>query len=124
MSTVGAPTTAVMSRDTSTHTRLTGPWLWTARMVWVALFVVAVVMVVASPAAHFEVLRTPCAAAPCDPQQLTTDDAQSLREQLGLTLDVYAWYQSIINLSFPPVYFILALIIFWRKSDDWMALFV
>jgi hypothetical protein len=40
---------------------------------------------------------------------------------LGLSITAYAVYWVTINLLFALVYFAVAALIFWRKSDDWMA---
>ena len=44
--------------------------------------------------------------------------------QHGLSLDAYAWSWIAINGSEALVCFVVCGILFWRKSDDWMALLV
>jgi signal transduction histidine kinase len=42
---------------------------------------------------------------------------------LGLSVQAYAIYYTVINIFFVCIYFIVAIILFWRRSDEWMALF-
>jgi hypothetical protein len=42
---------------------------------------------------------------------------------LGLSVQAYAIYYMMLNIVFVCAYFIVAVILFWRRSDDWMALF-
>jgi hypothetical protein len=42
---------------------------------------------------------------------------------LGLSVHAYAIYYTVLNIIFVCIYFIVAIILFWRRSDDWMALF-
>ena len=44
--------------------------------------------------------------------------------QYGLSLDAYAWSWIIINCGTALIWFAVGGILFWRKSDDWMALLV
>ncbi len=41
---------------------------------------------------------------------------------LGIPIATYAAYMTALNVLFALVYFVVAALIFWRKSDDWMAL--
>jgi hypothetical protein len=59
----------------------------------------------------------------CHPAQL--DPAQAaLNRQIGLSLDFYAWFTTLVYAVFGSVFFAIAWLIFWRRSDDWMALYV
>jgi hypothetical protein len=51
---------------------------------------------------------------------LTPANVQSLHA-LGISITAYAAYWVTVNLLFALVYFAVAALIFWRKSDDWMA---
>jgi len=42
---------------------------------------------------------------------------------LGISITAFAVYWTSVNLLFALTYFVVATLIFWRKSDDWMALF-
>jgi signal transduction histidine kinase len=45
-------------------------------------------------------------------------------EQLGLSRDLYAAYQFALDIVGLPIIVIAALVIFWRRSDDWFALLI
>ena len=68
-------------------------------------------------------LREVCAGETCHPNSLNPEQA-SFNQQLGLSLDFYAWYTTLVLGLFGFVFFAIAWLIFLRRSDDWMALFV
>src|SRR5260370_36371309 len=43
---------------------------------------------------------------------------------MNLSVDFYAVCFVILNFGFYFMWFVVAVVIFWRKSDDWMALLV
>src|SRR5207237_5005251 len=57
----------------------------------------------------------------CLDYRLNPDTLQALHA-LGISITTYAVYMVALNLLFALVYFAVAALIFWRKSDDWMAL--
>ncbi len=141
-----SPITAIVGPDTSTYTRLRGPWLWAARAVWVAGFITLAAMYTLGFLAVHEVLSTVCTHEPCTLRQqirhtdtgdevigwpgpsygfadpLRTDQVEAL-EKLGLTLDQYGWLGA-LQMGIPIlVYLLIGAALFWRKSDDWMVLF-
>jgi hypothetical protein len=64
-----------------------------------------------------------CTGASCNhPSQATIQLVQQL-QALGLTGQAYAIFYTVLNITFVCIYFIVAIILFWRRSDDWMALF-
>jgi len=103
-------------------TRLRGRWLLIARAAWLAWAVLVVGLFVASLPANFERYRSVCTQAECD-AQLTPEQAQALPD-LGLSVDFLAAYAIAFDGVFAAVYFAIALVIFARKSDDWLTLFV
>ncbi len=70
----------------------------------------------------FDWVRNVCIAADCY-VQLRPADMRTL-QQLGLSLDLYAAYMLALFLAFMFVSGAVAVLIFWRKPNDWMALFV
>jgi hypothetical protein len=88
------------------HTRLHGRWLLLARVIWVAIVVLAVGLFVASiPISYASVL-------PALPHSY-----------LGLSAAFFDIYQEVLNVAFACCFFAVAGVLFWRKSDDRMALF-
>ncbi|HXV44683.1 MAG TPA: hypothetical protein VEC96_16600 [Anaerolineae bacterium] len=56
-------------------------------------------------------------------QLASTVDKRSLFE-LGLSVNFYAVGLILLNLIFVLAHLIIAAVLFWRRADDWMALFV
>src|SRR5438477_9949630 len=80
---------------------LQGAWLVLARIAWVMVSLLAVGLFVASLPSYFVYLHIPATSSISSPQ-LTLSDMHSLQE-LGLSLDFYAW----LNIS---VYVIILLV--------------
>lgn len=109
----------------SATTRLTGAFLIIARVVWLAVFVFTLSIFIASLPAYFAQLHTVCAGLTCvySYGQLTPGTAQAL-QNLGLSIGVYAASTLALMTASTLVSFALAGLIFWRRSDDWMAILV
>jgi hypothetical protein len=91
--------------------RLHGRWLLLARVIWVAAFVLVLMLFVASiPSSYASLLNIPHDF----PRQLET---------LGLSVDFVATYVVALNIAFACCYIAVAGLLFWHKSDDRMALF-
>jgi signal transduction histidine kinase len=109
-----------MNVQTESHTRLHGRWLFLARLAWVAVVILAVIMHIAAARVAFNLLRTPCYQEPCDTPFQTTSEAESaVQEEIALK---GAWYHTILEASVRLLILGVALLIFWRRSADWMAL--
>jgi signal transduction histidine kinase len=67
-------------------------------------------------------LQVACMAAPCVGWQLSSASQRGL-PTLGVSLDTYAAYFTSLDLVFALVYSAVAAVIFWRRSDDRVALF-
>jgi hypothetical protein len=100
-------------------------WLSLARVAWVSVAILTVGVFVSGLPSEFARLRTPCA----DPvscawiPRLTAENARELG-QLGLSADFFAAYFVALEVTLVTVSAAIGVAIFWRRSDDWMALFV
>jgi len=104
-------------------TRLRGPWLAAARAAWVALVGLALVALVVALPVFFQAQRTILSPETQVPGQLTAEDVRLL-QQWGVSLDFYAAYQT-AQIAFLSIIFTAAgTVLFWRRSDDRIALFV
>jgi len=104
-------------------TRLRGGWLVLARVVWVVVVVLALGLFIASIPTTFADLHILCTAALCSTSgQLTPDYVRELHA-LSLSMDFYATYIVVFIIVFAFGYFAVGAVLFWRKSDDRMALF-
>lgn len=106
-------------------TRLHGRWLVLARAVWVIVVVFTLSIFVLSLPSYYEQIQTICAGVTCALAygQLTPGTAQAL-QNLGLSTAGYAVSILLLSLVSMMVSFGVAALIFWRKSNDWMAMFV
>jgi hypothetical protein len=107
-----------------TTTRLSGRWLILARVIWIVLVIFLLGTFIFSLPAYFASLHQPCTSDWCmNSGYLTASEIHAL-PQYGLSLDVYAWSLIIFNYGTALIWFAVGGILFWRKSEDWMALLV
>src|SRR6266702_7309666 len=118
------PSQATRSSDQSgaPRTRLRGRRLILARVLWVAAVTLIVVPFIARFPAYYTFLQTVCTGATCGFQP-TPGSAQAM-QKLGLSVSAYATFTLALTLALALVCFTLGAVIFWRRSDDWMALLV
>src|SRR5215218_9349862 len=105
---------------------LQGRWLLPARMAWVAVAITALAIVLFSVPSSFEHYQSVCTAASqvCSEraiEQPTPEGVLALRD-VGLSVGSYALLNVIIDKVFQLVWFAVGALIFWRRSDDRMAL--
>jgi hypothetical protein len=96
-----------------------GRWLIVARVVWLLLFAANLWdSVVTIPILRQQVLH-PCA----DPCPVTPAQAATLRE-VGVSLSVYANLLTAVAIALTAIGALMALVIFWRRSNTRIALVV
>jgi signal transduction histidine kinase len=121
-------------RSAATHTirpdprddtlpRLHGRALLLTRALWLIVATISLGLLAVSIPFSFAGRQQVCTGNPCPEGYLQPESAQALRE-LGLSISVYAVYvvalDSLCGLGFIAV----GAFIFWRRSDERMALFV
>jgi hypothetical protein len=116
------------ARDASPPGILRGPQLLVVRVAWVAVAVTVLAIVVFSVPSSFEFYRGVCTAASevCSERavgQATPEGVRALREA-GLSLRSYALLNVVVDKVFQLVWFAVGALVFWRRSDDRMALLV
>ena len=118
-------TTRSRSSRSAKGTRLNGRRLVLARVVWVAVVVFTLSIFLLSLPAYFAQLQTVCAGDTCIYAygQLTPGTAQAL-QNLSLSTGGYAVSILALAIASALVFFGVACVLFWRRSDDWMAMFV
>ena len=110
-------------RSGAPRTRLHGRKLILARVAWVAVVSMIVVPFLVRLPAYYTDLQTICTGATCGSAQPTPDSAQAM-QKLGLSFSTYATFILALTLALAFLCFVVGAVIFWRKSDDWMALLV
>ena len=103
-------------------------WLGLARGTWVVCALLLLANFVASIPAYYAALRTACPVSPavgdqCAAWQLAPDQLPGLAG-LHLSLDAYAAYTVSINVGVSLLFWTVGLLIFWRKSREWLGLSV
>jgi hypothetical protein len=103
-----------------TSAALSGRRLFWARVGWLVIFVLNIGLFSASISAYYDWLINvagPGFGADLDPATVRTN-----LEAAGLSIDSYARYQLSISVTSVIVCSVVSVAIFWRRSDDWMAL--
>lgn len=98
-------------------TQLRRGWSALARLVWLALIAAQVVIFITTMPAYMSGAAHTCAQS-CD---FTPQQAQLLHA-VGIPLTTYIWVTAALFAVVVLVAVLLALILFWRRSDDWMVL--
>src|SRR5215208_5389752 len=109
--------------DAAQPDRLSGRWLPVARAAWIAVAALTLGLFTLGIPAEFALLHVPCPTVTCSTGQLSRSGLHSL-EGLGLSLDSFAAYTVAMDILFAAVCTAVALLIFWRRSDDRMGLLV
>ena len=112
-------------RSVDAGTRLHGRWLILARVVWVMLAALTLGLLIASIPSTFAFLHIVCtgAIATCrNNGQLIPVDLHTI-QAVGFSIDFYATYWVALYIVFIVGFATIGALIFWRKSDDRMALF-
>jgi signal transduction histidine kinase len=101
---------------------LRGRLLILARTTWIVVATLTVSLFVAGVPVEFALLHDPCPTARCTTGQLPPAGLRAL-EDLGLSRDSFAAHFVVMDAVFAAVWFAVAALIFWRRSDDRMGLF-
>ncbi len=104
-----------------------GRWNWQrlAQVIWIILALVLLVNFVASIPAYYQSSRTGCRLpdpSNCPTGLLTPGNVQALA-QLHLSVTVVASFLATLTLAVSVLYWLVGLLIFWRKSQEWVGLF-
>src|SRR5579872_3209952 len=97
--------------------------LMVIRAVWVTISACLLALISTSLPAAYAHLQTPCHNPNCDVGQITVDNVVALH-RLGLPVSVYSLYPFISSLLVGAILFLVSFVIFWRRSDQWFAVFV
>ncbi len=115
------PTIRDEQRD-ERDTRLHGSWLVLMRVTWVVVVVLSVGLSIVSVSLNFAVSHAICASPPCkDSNQLALDQVREL-QHLGLSISFYALFVTVLAIILKIGYVATGAVIFWRKSDERVAL--
>jgi hypothetical protein len=103
-------------------------WLLPARVAWVVMAITVLAIILFSIPSSFEHYQSVCTAASevCAERAVDQATPEGMRAlgDIGLSLRSYALLNVVVDKVFQLVWFALGALIFWRRSDDWMALLV
>jgi hypothetical protein len=118
-----AKTTGRSNADLKPETSKHGRWISFARPAWVVLTLLILMLNIAALPHYDAALQRVCAApAYCFGDQLTSARVQSL-QSLGVSTGAYAAVYAVIYGISVLVWVLLGALLFWRRSDEPMALF-
>lgn len=103
--------------------RLQGIWLLVARVGSGVIVAFALTVFVASLPVAFSQLHLVCTQSSCPSGQLTTAREHSLHH-LGMSIGAYATFAIVFTILTSLVWFGVATVIFWRRSDNLVTLLV
>ena len=113
-----------MEAQHKSETTLQGGWLLAARTAWVGLVAITLVLWGLGTAVLIGEPLPNCAEVPCDPVDFNAGDLELARE-LGLPTGLVGGpLVRLVALVSGVLIFVIAGFIFWRRSNDWMALLV
>jgi hypothetical protein len=112
-----------MNPQPLTQTQLRGAALTIARAIWFGLVALALAAWVANLPAYFDDLRTPCTGHGCTLLTLSPQDMAALKD-IGLSIELYAGIPTLWSVTYGVASVALAFLIFWRRSNEWMGIFV
>jgi tRNA A-37 threonylcarbamoyl transferase component Bud32 len=111
---MGAEQKTSSHQDTSTHTRLRGPWLTAARLGWIAIAVFALIVWGAAVAVDYSILKA---------WDFTPVEIRAL-QLLGFSTGLFPLCTEAVRVLPVLVYFAVAGVLFWYRSDDWGTLLI
>jgi signal transduction histidine kinase len=107
----------------ASNARVQEQWLLPVRVAITIVAVLALAVFFVGVLLNFAQFRTVCTPLFCADGQLTPESAQAL-QALGLSLDAYAIMNVVFLVIQALVYYVLAAVIFWQRSDEWLTVCV
>lgn len=100
---------------------LKGHLLTVARATWLLIATLSVGLFLAGVPFHYRQLLQVCAGPECAYWQISPPELLALQD-LGLSHVLYASYSLTLAITWALAYSTVAYVIFWRRSNEWMAL--
>lgn len=105
------------------NTRLTGSWLIIARVVWLVLVIPSLGLFLVSLPVYYQQLQRACIdSVTCNLNGALTAQGLKALETTSLSISGYAAINTIFFTIIAAIWCGVGFIIFWRRSDDWLAL--
>ena len=125
MSQISLSTIQPSDQPNAGSTHLRGRWLLAVRVVWMAIVVWALTLCAISLPAFYQRLQVPCTSTvACQLNGALTPAGIRTLQTLGISSSAYAAYNIVLLIFLVVVWSAVGFIIFWRRSDEWIALLV
>jgi len=105
------------------NARVQEQWLLPVRVAIAIVALLALVVFFVGVLFSFEQFRTVCTPPSCIDGQLTLESAQALKAP-GFSLDAYAIMNVVFLVVQALVFYFIAAVIFWKRSDEWLTVIV
>jgi len=103
--------------SSGTNRRLTGIWLTLVRIAWLMVVIPCVGLFIVSIPVFYQQVQILCAHAPTCP-----DSTFQIVSTTGMPPTLYALLNIILNIIMATIWYSVSFVLFWRRSDDWVAL--
>src|SRR4029450_13230365 len=103
--------------ESALDTRLRGRWLLIARGAWLAVFLLTIVVFVATLSIEYARLQQVCFSGDCEHPHLTPESLTDL-QAIELSANAFAAYFITAIIIFALVWLAAGALIFWHQSDD------
>ena len=110
-------------RHNEDETHLQGRILKVAQVAWILIAVLSCVLFVISLPAFYTQTQSLCTGGACNGVQVSPEQAHSLAAH-GISLTSYAWYSVLVTILSTLIWVSVGWLIFWHKSDSWIALLI
>jgi len=104
-------------------TRWRGRSLRAVQVIWMLVALLALLVFAVGLPTLYRQIQAVCAGTHCTGAQVSVEQARAL-EAYGISLTSYALYTVIVVTLSTLTWFSIGWVIFWRKSDSWIALLV
>lgn len=111
-----------MRPEPESSPRLGGAWLIFARGMWFALVALTLILFLVAIPARFNQLVTITPQGDNALVLLSTQEADQLQAH-GMSIELYALYFIALETVFAAIFGVIGLMIFWRKTNEWLAMF-
>ena len=105
------------------NTRLTGSWLIIARVVWLVLVIPSLGLFLASLLVSYQQMQRACVdLVTCNLSEALPAQVQQSLSTIGFSVSGFATLVTIFFVITAAIWYGVGFLIFWRRSDDWLAL--
>ena len=110
-------------RHDENETLLQGRLLRVAQAAWIIIAVLACILFVISLPTFYTQTQSICTGGACNGVQVSPEQAHALAAH-GISLTSYAWYSVLVTILSTLIWVSVGWLIFWHKSDSWIALLI